>query len=87
MKHNKEMLLAIRQKAQNKMQELLAQANIEMTYELESKLETIEAILDEIQYGFEYLEYSGEKEAKVLINNWALGFEYPVTAECNSINK
>jgi hypothetical protein len=84
MKHNKEMLLAIRQKAQNKMQELLAQANIEMTYELESKLETIEAILDEIQYGFEYLEYSGEKEAKVLINNWALGFEYPVTAECNS---
>jgi len=87
MKHNKEMLLAIRQKAQNKMQELLAQANIEMTYELESKLETIEAILDEIQYGLEYLEDSGEKEAKVLIDNWALGFEYPVTAECNSINK
>ena len=87
MKHNKEMLLAIRQKAQNKMQELLAQANIEMTYELQSKLETIELILDEIQYGFEYLEHSGEKEVTVVINNWALGFEYPVTAECNSINK
>ena len=76
MKHNKEMLLVIRQKAQNKMQELLAQANIEMTYELESKLETIEAVLDEIQYCFEYLEDSGEKETKVLINNWALGSDY-----------
>lgn len=72
MKYNKEMLLVIQQKAQNKMQELIAQANIEMSYELESKLETLEAILDEIQYGFEYLEDSGEKEVKVLINNWTL---------------
>ena len=76
MKCNKEMLLVTQQKAQTKMQELVAQANVEMTYELESKLETIETILDEIQYCFEYLEDSGEKETKVLINTWALGSDY-----------
>jgi hypothetical protein len=85
--YTKEMLLATRQKAQNKMQELLAQANAGMTYELESKLETIEAILDEIRYGFEYLEDSGQKEVKVLINNWALEPEQTSPKEGNKMKK
>ena len=83
--YTKEMLLATQQKAQNKMQELLAQADIEMTDELMHKLEAVETIIDSIPYNLEYLEESGEKEVNPLINLWHLEPEQTNPKEGNKM--
>lgn len=63
----KEMLLAQLVLAEQKVEELLSQAQVEMTYELEEKMERADLNVWEVRYALASIEHTGAKEATCLI--------------------
>lgn len=63
----KEMLLSAKKEAEKKLEELRSEAMVQMTFELEDKIEKAYLNIDSIEYSLESIEHTGAEKVTCLM--------------------